>query len=112
MGPAWEIRASQPHELFTGTASSGSKAALSAEIAPSRGAWVRWEEAPWGRHGLRRVLLGWGGKKRGGLYSTEGLFRDTSTPQGQGMQRMEDVPKPKGPSDPALALRDAPHLCN
>lgn len=49
MGPAWEIRASQPHELFTSTASSGSEAALGAEIAPSRGAWVKWEEGPWGK---------------------------------------------------------------
>lgn len=49
MGPAWEIRASQPHELFTSTASSGSEAALGAEIAPSGGAWVRWEEGLCGK---------------------------------------------------------------
>ena len=78
VGPAWEIRASQPHELFTGTASSGSQAAPGAEIAPSRDAWLRWEEGG-GKRGERKTAVSWG------------QLRDTSALQDQLMQREEGV---------------------
>lgn len=43
--------------------------------------------------------LGKGGRQRGGLCLGGGQLRNTSALQGQLMQRMEDVPKSKEPSD-------------
>ena len=57
----------------------------------------------------------WGGgvgRERGGLCLGGRQLTDTSALQGRLMQRVEDVPKPKEPSDPAMAPRDALHLCN
>lgn len=61
----------------------------------------------------RRVLLWRRGSswERGGLCLAGRQFRDTSTLQGQLMQKKERVPKPRGPPDLVMPPKGAPHLC-
>lgn len=99
VGPAWEIRASQPHELFTGTASSGSQAARGAEIAPSREAWLRWEEGG-GQEGREEDCCKLGTAQR------------HRRPAGPSDAERGRCLQPREPPDPAMTPRSAPHSCN